>query len=120
LEVDVQPSVLVVDDNEATLSGLAALLASAGYRVLTAASYEAARAVLRAEQPNALIVDIRLGSFNGLQLIVNAPRSAAVVITGHDDAYVESEARRLGADYFVKPVEPRVLLAAVDRRINAG
>lgn len=113
-----QPYILVVDDDQATLSGLAELLATAGYRVVTAANYEAGRAALRAEQPDVLLVDVRLDNFNGLQLIVNAPGSAAVVITGHDDKYIETEAHRLGADYFVKPVTPAVLLTAIEHQLE--
>lgn len=111
-------SALVVDDDPATLSGLTALLGSAGYRVLTADSYEAAAAVLRTERPDILLVDIRLGAFNGLQLIVRGARVPTVVITGHDDPYLETEARRLGADYLVKPVDPKVLMATIARRLT--
>lgn len=114
------PYVLVVDDDLATLVGLEELLTRAGYRVLTAETYEAAQLALRAGYPDVLIVDIRLGSFNGLQFIALAPHAiAAVVITGHDDVDLERETRRLGAEFLVKPVRPQVLLDAIDRQLAA-
>ena len=117
-EVTMRPTILVVDDERSTLQGLALLLADAGFRVLTAETYEAAHFALRIGYPDMLLVDIRLGDFNGLQLLATNPRPLpAIVITGHDDPALEREARRFGADYFVKPVTPRSLINAIERRL---
>src|SRR5512135_2895093 len=112
-------SVLVVDDNRATLLGLTELLTLSGYRVRTAGSFAAGREALAAEHPDVLLVDIRLGEFNGLQLVATSPQSAAVVMTGHDDVDLERKARRMGADYLVKPVPPAVLLETIERHVTA-
>ncbi len=113
-------SVLVVDDDVATLAGLKELLRRAGYRVLTANTYEAAKFVLSAGYPDVLVVDIRLGDFNGLQFIATAPTPIpAVVMTGHDDVDLERETRMLGAEFLLKPVSPEILLDAIERQINA-
>jgi len=61
-----------------------------------------------------LITDVRLGHFNGLQLVVMRPPStAAVVVSGYWDRTLDEEARRNGALYLLKPVAPEKLLDAV-------
>lgn len=112
-------TVLVVDDDPSTVKGVAVLLAQAGYRVLTATTFEAAKFALQTGYPDLLLTDIRLGEYNGLQLIALArDPMPAVVMTGHDDAALEHDARRLGAEYLVKPIPPDVLLGAIRRQLN--
>ena len=61
---------------------------------------------------------MRLGAFNGLQLLVSSPRSVpAIVITGFADPVLESDARQHGAEYVLKPVTPSVLLDMIRRRL---
>jgi CheY-like chemotaxis protein len=111
-------TILIVDDHRLTRIGLAEMLTSAGYRVVTAATFPEARQMLSEFRPDLLIADVRLGSFNGLQLVITGQtRVPAIVITGHDDPVLEAEARRGGADYFVKPVEPELLLARIRERL---
>jgi DNA-binding response OmpR family regulator len=112
-------TVLIVDDDESTVKGLATLLAQEGYRVLTATTFEAAQFALQTGYPDLVLTDIRLGEFNGLQLIALATdRMPAVVMTGYDDVALENEARRLGAEYLVKPIPPGVLLSAIRRQLS--
>jgi DNA-binding NtrC family response regulator len=114
-----RPTILVVDDERSTLTGLAVLLANAEYRVLTADTYEAARHALETDSPDVLLVDIRLGAFNGLQLIAMTPRPIpSIVMTGYMDVALEREARRFGAEYMVKPILPDVLLATIERQLQ--
>jgi CheY-like chemotaxis protein len=112
------PTLLIVDDDSATREGLARMLADAGYRVLTADSFDRAVDVLKTKSPDLLILDVRLGDFNGLQLIVVAPRPIpAIVVTGYVDPVLERDARALGAEYLVKPVTRDLLLAMIERRL---
>lgn len=100
--------ILVVDDDQATLEGLVALLEGAGYSTLGAPTYAEGRRVLTQVPVDLLVVDVRLGEYNGLQLVVlasslpNAP--AAIVTSGYEDRVLEEEARRLGAPFFLKPI----------------
>src|SRR5918996_3416951 len=99
-------TILIVDDHNVTRLGLAEMLSDAGYEVITAATFQDARRILRESPPDLLIADVRLGSFNGLQLVISGPnRIPAIVITGYADTVLEAEARRGGADYLVKPFE---------------
>lgn len=110
--------ILIVDDDEATRVGLAALLTDAGYDTGTASDVPSAMQALAHEQPDLLIVDIRLEDYNGLQLIAMAPTPIpAIVVTGFADPALEADARRLGADYLLKPVSPHALLALIARKL---
>jgi DNA-binding response OmpR family regulator len=114
------PTLLIVDDDPATREGLARLLADDGYRVLTADTFERALAVLSTKSPDLLLLDVRLGDFNGLQLLVTAQRPvAAIVMTGYADAVLERDARQLGAEYLVKPITHDRLLSLIESRLPA-
>ena len=107
-------TVLIVDDDPATRTGLSELLAGAGFAVVAAAAYHEAVTRLRTSPPHLLIADVRLGAYNGLQLVISRPSHvAAIVISGFADATLEREAHRFGAAYLLKPVNPRQLLVVV-------
>jgi DNA-binding response OmpR family regulator len=111
-------TVLIVDDEPATLEGLATLVAGEGYRVLTAQTFKEGRRAMQTEHPDLLLVDIRIGEFNGLQLVATAsPPLPSIVMTGYEDAVLERDARQFGADYLLKPIAPDVLLATIRRRL---
>jgi two-component system, OmpR family, response regulator len=106
--------VLVVDDDSATRAGLCEFLERAGYCCTAAASFEAARAIVRSSPPDLLITDVRLGAFNGLQLVVGHARSTpAIVISAFDDVTLKAAAREMGATYLLKPISPSELLEKV-------
>ena len=110
--------ILLVDDDTATRVGLAELLTNAGYDVRAVPTFEEGLRALRSETPDLLIADVRLGAFNGLQLLVSSPRSVpAIIITGFADPVLESDARQHGAEYVLKPVTPSVLLDMIRRRL---
>ena len=101
------PFVMVVDDDPAVLATLERLLISWGYRTLAIGSFEEARVALTVAPPDVLITDVRLGQYNGLQLVhlVKQRRPATVVVTvsGIDDPVLRTEAANAGAPYFLKP-----------------
>ena len=92
-----------------------------GYRALTADGVEAAAPILRDAFPDVLLVDVRLGAFNGLQLVAMAERPIpTIVMTGHDDVALRAAAERMGAEFLVKPIPSDVLIATVQRKVEAG
>ena len=112
--------ILIVDDDHDTQEMVSVLLTDAGYETITAGSLHAAVDAIVEHEPDLLITDIRLRGYNGLQLIATAPSPiAAIVVTGYQDAVIEAEARRLGAEYLVKPVAPPDLLRAVRHKLAA-
>jgi DNA-binding response OmpR family regulator len=113
-------TILVVEDDNAARRGLVALLGDAGYRTLEAATLKQGRELLARENPDLVIVDVRLGGDNGLQLVAMAPRPVpAIVTTGFRDASLEADARQFGADFLVKPIAPSVLLKLIEQKLAA-
>lgn len=109
------PKVLIVDDDEATREGLKLILTNAGYTPIAAGTFQEGMQALHSEKPDFLIVDVRLGEYNGLQLVIETDkRIPAIVLTGYADRVIEEDARHEGAEYMVKPVEPSALLGLMD------
>ena len=114
-------TILIVDDHRVTRLGLAEMLGQAGYDVVTAGTFQEARRILTEAPPDLLIADVRLGSFNGLQLVISGNnRVPAIVITGYADAVLEAEARRGGAEYLVKPFDPERLLTLIRHKLGTA
>lgn len=111
--------VLIVDDTLATLGALAELLTNAGFDVVTAPDFEEAKRKIESESPDLLIVDIRLGPYNGLHLVVRErlahPERPVIMTTGFPDALLEAEARRYGAEFLEKPIRSADLIALVKK-----
>jgi two-component system, OmpR family, phosphate regulon response regulator OmpR len=107
--------ILLVDEDAGSRRACVEILRRASYRVTSAASFEEARRAL-ARRPDVLITDVRLGAYNGLQLVIRGralnPRLVPVV-TGFPDASLKEEAARLGAAYLETPIEPARLLRSI-------
>ena len=113
--------ILIVDDDEPTRAGLAMLLAEAGYETVTAATVPVASKLLSDERPDLLLVDIRLDAYNGLHLVAIRPEPIpAIVLTGFADPAIEADARRLGAEFLLKPIAPSVLITLIQRLLFSG
>ncbi len=99
--------------------GLQELLQAAGFDVAAASDFPEGRRLLEGHQPDLLIVDLRLEGYNGLQLLHINPRPVpTVVITGYPDDALQADARRLGAEYLIKPIHPAELLRLIDRLLH--
>lgn len=110
--------ILIVEDDDASRQGLRQLLLNAGYSVLAASTFVEGRRAAAEDSPDLLIADIRLGEFNGLQLVAAAPRALpSIIVSGFPDPVLEAEALRLGAHYLTKPIEPRVLLTLIEEKL---
>jgi DNA-binding response OmpR family regulator len=110
--------ILIVDDDAATREMVVRLLTYEGYEAVTATDVPAAMHVLAERKPDLLITDVRLDTYNGLHLIAMAPTPIpAIVLTGFADPAIEADARRLGAEYLVKPVSPATLCAVIARTL---
>jgi DNA-binding NtrC family response regulator len=106
--------VLIVDDEPDVLELLSDTLRAEGYETAGAGTFEEGKRLLATTAPDVLITDVRLGHFNGLQLVVvRPPSTAAVVVSGYWDRTLEEEARRHGAVYLLKPVAADKLVDAV-------
>jgi two-component system response regulator RegA len=112
-------SILVVDDDETFNAVLQRALSRRGFAVAGAGDAEAALARARSAPPDAVVLDLNLGSASGLGLIRPlldiAPDCRIVVLTGYASIATAVEAIKLGAvQYFAKPVEVDAIVAAFE------
>ncbi len=111
-------NILIVEDDDVARRGLAELLTHAGYNVLFSGTFEEGRRIMLEQTPDLLIADIRLGDFNGLQLLVDRPRFIpAIIMTGFHDEVLKAESVRLGAAYVVKPLSFPSFLTVVEHEM---
>ena len=114
---------LVAEDDPAMLEACAEVLQRAAYQVVTAASGEAAQAVLRTQVIDVAVIDLRMPTLGGMDLLRVAkeidPEIAVVLITGYPTVETAVEAMKVGAaDYLAKPFSPEQLLAAVRATVD--
>jgi DNA-binding NtrC family response regulator len=106
--------VLVVDDDASMLRLITTWVAGAGHRVVSFSQFGEAKSYLATAKPDVIVADVRLGAFNGLQLVIQAklerPEITAIVLTGFYDPVLSGEVSKLGASYLVKPIRSEQLL----------
>ena len=109
---------LLVDDHENILFTFRLALESDGYVVDTASSTAETRARMEARYYDLLILDLRLGTESGLNLLAalraNGIETPVLMMTAHGTAEDAVAAMKLGAvDFLSKPLEPVGFRAAV-------
>ena len=125
---DPQPTVFLVEDDEAVRSALELLMLSAE---LSCRSFASGKDFLDAYDPTwagCVVTDMRMPGLSGLDLQERIAELAwplpVIIITGHGDVPAAVRAMKQGAlDFLEKPFSDQVLLDAVlkaiDRDLNA-
>jgi two-component system response regulator YesN len=110
---------LIVDDDVSLLDAMQRALRDSLRLVVACDTFEKARQMLKDQSFDALITDVRLGAFNGLQLAVMArdmyPDMRLIVFSGFDDPVLRADAEQIGATYLVKPVASVELLKLLEK-----
>src|SRR5579864_5510218 len=110
-------SVLLVDDDCELLETLSFCFACAGLKVAIAHDLPEAMHQLDQSPPQVAVLDMQIGSWSGLDLLVHLrkrSRVPVVMLTGSDSARVRERCMELGASaFFAKPVSVRVLVACL-------
>jgi two-component system response regulator RegA len=111
---------LVVEDDEALRGRLVRAFEQRGFEVRAAATADAARSSVAEETPELVVLDLRVGDDNGLDLIPVLkeadPATRIVVLTGYGSIATALEAVRRGAThYLTKPADADEILAAFAR-----
>jgi DNA-binding NtrC family response regulator len=101
-------SILMVDDDAAFRHVMSGELQRLGYEVSTAASGEDALQRLSNNEPDVVLLDLRLPGMGGLEALrsinLKVPTVEVIMLTGHGSIDTAIEAIRIGAfDYVVKP-----------------
>jgi two-component system response regulator GlrR len=111
-------AVLLVDDDPDMLRLLSMRLGGAGYRVVTAASAEAALARLAIERPQLVLSDVQLPGKDGLalfeQIRAKHPSLPVILLTAHGTIPDAVEATSRGVyTYLTKPFDGKALLETI-------
>src|SRR5947199_9536639 len=106
--MNLQPTVLIVDDEKHTRDGLRSLLEN-DYDVYVAPDIAGATDVLDREQVDVLLTDLRLGSEDGMSLIDRALKRPqppiCIMMTAYGSVDTAVEAMKRGAyDFVTKPL----------------
>ncbi|HEY0098950.1 MAG TPA: response regulator [Pyrinomonadaceae bacterium] len=120
-----QPVILYVENNMFLMQLVRDVLDLAGWNVQHLRSATSARTLLRSEQPyDLLLVDNELQYMSGIELVRCARESAhrkglQILLFSIED--YEEEAKRVGADAFLrKPHDLHLLLDTIRRLLAAG
>ncbi|MGZ5481015.1 MAG: putative bifunctional diguanylate cyclase/phosphodiesterase [Pyrinomonadaceae bacterium] len=117
-----KPSILIIDDEE-QVRGLLTETLSDRFFCTSVDSAEKALAVLANVEFSLVVSDINMSGISGLELVPRisqmAPDTVVVMISGQQAIESAIEAMRVGAyDYITKPLDIRLVRAAVERAMT--
>ena len=115
--------ILIADDDPTILSLLNKILLSKGYEVQLAEHGGVAEKMLKTEQFDLLISDIKMAPVDGMQLLRNTrdlrPHVGVIMLTAYATVATAVEAMKEGAfDYIPKPFKIDELLETVKRALD--
>jgi DNA-binding response OmpR family regulator len=122
---DTRGTILIVDDDPATVELLSEFLGGKRLAVIRALNLDEALAELVRERPDAVLISVRLGESNGLEALqrireVNV-QVGVLVMAEQEDADRAKQALELGAmDYLLKPIDFDYLGRAIEKALAAG
>ena len=118
---DVSPSlrILIVEDHEDLADALRANLRSEGYQASVASDGRQALAMVRADPPDLVVLDLGIPGLDGLALLSHLRAEGhwcpVLILSARDSDSDKVEGFRLGADdYVTKPFRTLELMARVD------
>ena len=119
-----QQSILVVDDDRHVLEVLEARLSSGGFQVLKATGGHEALKIVKAQQVDLMISDMKMPGMGGMDLLTEVrslrPGLPLIFLTAYGTIPDAVRAVRAGAvDYLAKPFDGRELLRKI-RKILEG
>jgi len=117
--------IMLVDDHPLIRKGLSETLIAKGFQVVgNAATVTEALAILNSRDPEICLVDINLGSENGIEVIkkglVQKPNCKFLVLTIEDDLRTLNEAHAAGAIAYITKSSPIENMVEVFQSISDG
>ena len=115
--------ILLVDDDQHLLESMGAWLNEQGFQVSMASNTDQANKILGDKTIDLALIDLRLGSEDGLTLLANCkkhhPNVIVLLMTGYATVDTGIEAIRAGAfDLLTKPLIDDEILLAFDRALS--
>jgi len=120
-----RPHILVVDDEPNVRKVLGALLEQAGYVTTRAAAASEALDLVRSQDPDLVITDLKMPGMDGLELLRRLkegfPEIPVVLLTAHGTVEAAVEAMKEGAfDFLTKPFDKARVLEVVAKALGQG
>lgn len=114
---------MIVDDEDQMREMIEVLLQDAGYETEGIASGDELSIALTGDQPDVVLLDLRLPDADGMSLLPEIKRRWAdtevIVLTGHASIDAAVGAIRGGAyDFLEKPIDPKTLTLAIERAVE--
>ena len=116
------PLALIADDDEAVSDLLEPILAKLGLACQVARDGPSALAMIRNLRPDVVLLDVNMPGLNGFEVLTRVRRdprldnvAVALLTACDDDAHVRQASRLSVDDYIVKPIQPGLFPARIQR-----
>ncbi len=115
--------VLVLDDEKGLCEDMKEFFAYRGYKVFAATSGEQAVSIIKKENLDILVLDIKMEGIDGLKVLKTAkekdPKVKAIMVTALRDEDMKRQALSLGAsEYVTKPFSYEKLETLIIHMVN--
>lgn len=122
LKKGMKGTILIVDDEEETLQSIGRILSREGYTVFTASSGEMAIYILKENEIDILLTDLKMPGIEGIELMEVArtflPDIETIVMSAYGTVEEAVDAMKRGAyDFIIKPLK-KVDLKVVDKAME--
>ncbi|MFT4638881.1 MAG: DNA-binding NtrC family response regulator [Verrucomicrobiales bacterium] len=117
--------IVIIDDEAAVLKMMSQLCERLGHETYAFQTGTEGMAFIRRNTPEILIVDLKIGDMDGLDIIqqchIQFPDMAIIMVTGYGSVKIAVDAMKYGAfDYLSKPFELDDLQRIINRAVTAG
>jgi len=115
--------ILVAEDDESLTSFLQPMLRRAGFQVLIARDGEEALALVDVEEPDLVVLDIRMPKLDGWEVCRELRKreryTPIIMLTVLGETVEKVKGLSIGADhYFTKPFDPHELIAQIEATLR--
>ena len=122
MELNVNPKILVVEDDPGVATMVGIILADAGYDSVICDDGAAAPATFSAENPDLVLLDVMLPGMSGIEVCRSIRETAGtpiIMLTAKDSSEDIVAGLEAGADdYLTKPFDKSVLIARIRARLR--
>ncbi len=112
--------ILIVDDEQDALDLMREVFEKKGYTPITALNGLEALNVIKQQEPDIILTDIRMPEMDGMELLrvltKDYPHIPVIMVTAHGTIETAVDAMKMGAkDYILKPIRINEILSKVER-----
>lgn len=117
--------ILIADDEEEFASTLLTRLQLRNFKATMVNSGEATLRAVEEDQPDVLLLDLKMPDLDGLEVLAKLKENYAdvkvIILTGHGSFEIGLEGMELGAfDYIMKPVDLNRLIEKIEEAYRSG